>query len=86
MPTRSYLHSVCLVTLVLKNSYFKEHLPVVASKYSLSDVENNTSKLFFEVIMMVKDNKIQHKRYNVNQNYFNRFMHYMKWTSIFRGI
>ena len=25
----SYLYSVCLVCLVLKSSYFKEHLPVV---------------------------------------------------------
>ena len=33
----SYLYSVRLVSLVLKNAYFKEHLSVVAFKYSLSD-------------------------------------------------
>ena len=38
----SYLYPVCLVSLVLKNTYFKEHLSVVASKYSLSEMENNT--------------------------------------------
>ena len=36
----SYLYSVCLVSLVLKNTYFKERLSVVASKYTLSDMEN----------------------------------------------
>ena len=35
----SYLYSVCLVSQVLKNTYFKEHFSVVVSKYSLSDME-----------------------------------------------
>ena len=38
----SYLYLVCLLCRVLKKTYFKEHLPVVASKYSLCDMENNT--------------------------------------------
>ena len=29
----SYLYPVCLFSRVLKNTYFKEHLSVVASKY-----------------------------------------------------
>ena len=37
-----YLYSVYLVYGVLKNKYFKEHLSVVASKYCISDKENNT--------------------------------------------
>ena len=42
----SYLYSVCLLSQVLKKTYPKEHLSVVASKYSLCDMENNTqSKL-----------------------------------------
>ena len=39
---RSYLYSVCLVSRVLKNTYFKEHPWVIASKYSIYDKENNT--------------------------------------------
>ena len=38
----SYLYSVCLFSLVLKDTYFKEHLSLVASKYSLTNMENNT--------------------------------------------
>ena len=42
----SYLYLVCLLYRVLKKTYFKQHLSVVASKYSLSDTQNNTqSKL-----------------------------------------
>ena len=39
---RSYLYSVCLISQVLKKTYFKEHLLVIASKYNLCDMENNT--------------------------------------------
>ena len=42
----SYLYLVFLLYRVLKKTYFKQHLSVVASKYSLSDTQNNTqSKL-----------------------------------------
>ena len=42
----SYLYLVCLLYRVSKKIYFKQHLSVVASKYSLSDVQNKTqSKL-----------------------------------------
>ena len=78
----SYLYSVYLFSVVLKDTHFKEHLSLVASKYSFTNMENKTAnniaimekawfyeKLFFKVIIvMVKNNKIQHKRYNVNQN------------------
>ena len=37
---RSYLYPVCLVSRVLKNTYFREQLSVVASKYSICDMEN----------------------------------------------
>ena len=33
---------MCLVALVLKNTYFKEHPSVAASKYSICHMENNT--------------------------------------------
>ena len=39
-----YLYSGCLVYRVLKNTYFKEDLSVVASKYSICDMEKNTSE------------------------------------------
>ena len=38
----SCLYLVCLLCRVLKKTYFKQHLSVVASKYSLSDTQNNT--------------------------------------------
>ena len=38
----SYLYPVCLVSQVLKNIYFREHLSEVASKYSICDTENET--------------------------------------------
>ena len=41
---RSYLYPVCLVSRVLKNTYFREHLSVVASKYSIYDMENETEE------------------------------------------
>ena len=43
-----YLYSECLVYRVLKKTYFKEHLSVVASKYRICDMDNNTQefKLF----------------------------------------
>ena len=42
-----YLTSVCLLSRILKETYFREHLSVVPSKYSLCDMENNTQcKLF----------------------------------------
>ena len=76
-----YSYSVYLFSVVLKDTYFKEHLSLVASKYSLTNMENDTAnniaimekawfyeKLFFKVIIVMVKNKIQHKRYNVNQN------------------
>ena len=46
--TCPYIYSLCLVYQVLKNTYFKEYLSVVASKYYICDKENNTQefKLF----------------------------------------
>ena len=41
----SHLCSVCLVCRVLKDTYFKEHLSVVASKYSICNTKNNAWKL-----------------------------------------
>ena len=38
----SYLYSVCLIAQVSENTYFKEHLLVVTSKYRKWDMENNT--------------------------------------------
>ena len=35
-----YLYSACLIFQVLKNTYFKEHLSEVASKYSLCKIRN----------------------------------------------
>ena len=40
----SYLYPVYLVSRVLKNTYFREHLSVVASKYSIYDMENETEE------------------------------------------
>ena len=40
--TCPYIYSVCLVYQVLKNTYFKEYLSAVASKYYICDRENNT--------------------------------------------
>ena len=37
----SYLYSVCLVCCDLKNTYFQEHLSVVASQYNICVMENN---------------------------------------------
>ena len=48
----SYLYSVCLVSAVLKNMYFKKHFSVVASKWSLCNTENNT--LEFKLCLMFK--------------------------------
>ena len=42
----------CEVSLVLQNTYLKEHLLVVASKYSLSDMKNNTQE--FKLCSMSK--------------------------------
>ena len=41
----SYVYSVCLLSQVLKKSYLKEHLSVVASKYSLCDMEKKILNL-----------------------------------------
>ena len=38
----SYLYLVCLFSLVLKGTYFNEHLSMVASTHSLANMENNT--------------------------------------------
>ena len=43
----SYLYSVCLVSWVLKNTYLKEHLSVIASKYSICDTEKKTWNLHY---------------------------------------
>ena len=40
----SYLYPVCLVSRVFKNTYFREHLSVVAFKYSIYDIENETEE------------------------------------------
>ena len=40
----SYLYSGYLLSRVLKNIYFKEHFLVVASKYSICDMENKTKE------------------------------------------
>ena len=45
----SYFYSVCLVSLVLKKPYSKEHLSVVAFKYSTCDIGNE-----FELCSMLK--------------------------------
>ena len=42
--TCPYLYSVCLVYRVLKNTYFKEYISVVASKYCICNTENNTQE------------------------------------------
>ena len=76
-----YSYSVYLFSVVLKDTYFKEHLSLVASKYSLTNMENDTAnniaimqkawfyeKLFFKKIIVMVKNKIQHKRYSVSQN------------------
>ena len=122
----SYLYSVFSSFRVLKNIYFKELLSLVASKYGICNIKNNTQelnyvqcsiiaplekalwtrwnipsqfiapmkkpwfyeRLFFEVIVMVKDKKIRYKRYDVNQNQF-QALHEMdksNVTSSFRGI
>ena len=48
----SYLHSVCLVPRVLKNTYFKRNYSVVAFKHSICDRKNNTQE--FKVCSMFK--------------------------------
>ena len=48
----SYLYSVCLVSRVLKNTYFKEHFSVVAYKYNIRDMKNNTQE--FKLCSMFK--------------------------------
>ena len=47
-----YLCSVCKVFQVLKNAYFKEHLSVVAPKYSICYMENNSKE--FKLCSMFK--------------------------------
>ena len=46
-----YLYSVCLVSRVLKNTYFMESCSVIASKYSIYEMENKTQEftLMFNV-------------------------------------
>ena len=43
----SYLYSVCLVFRVLRNTYLKEQLSAVASKYNIWDMKNNMEKAWF---------------------------------------
>ena len=40
----SYIYTVCLVSRVLKDTYLKKHLSVIASKYSTCDMENKTKE------------------------------------------
>ena len=40
----SYIYTVCLVSRVLKDIYLKKHLSVIASKYSIFDMENKTKE------------------------------------------
>ena len=47
-----YLYLVCLVFRVLKNTYFKEHYSVVASKYSICERENEIQE--FTLCLMFK--------------------------------
>ena len=47
-----YLYSMCMVCRVLKNTYFKEHPWVIASKYSICDSESNTCE--FKLCSMFK--------------------------------
>ena len=113
----SYLYSVCSGFRVLKNIYFNQLLSLVASKYSICNIKNNTQelncvqcsiiaplekalwprwnipsqfidpmkkswfyeRLFFEVIVMVKDKKIRYKR---QMSIKISFKHYMKWTKV----
>ena len=42
----SYLYSVCLHCLVLKNTYFTEPPWVIASKYSISNTEDNRNLIY----------------------------------------
>ena len=83
----SYLYPVCLVSRVLKNTYFQEQFSVVASKYrNLHDVQclniAPTEKawiyeiLFYEAaIIMVKDKN----RYAVQE------LHYVNKSKVTRN-
>ena len=44
----SYLYSVCLVSWILKNTYVKEHLSVIASKYNIYDMFWKPLKFYSE--------------------------------------
>ena len=54
----SYLYSVCLVSRVLKNTYLKKHLSVIASKYNIYDMENKTYEFTLGDIQKVRSLKI----------------------------
>ena len=41
----AYLCSVCQVSRIWTNTYFKEYLSVAASKYTIWDMENNNKDL-----------------------------------------
>ena len=49
----SYIYSVWLVSRVLKHTYLKEHLSVIASKYSICDMENKAKE--FTLCSIFKD-------------------------------
>ena len=54
----SFLYSVCLVSRVLKNTYSKEHLSVIASKYNIYNMENKTYEFTLGDIQKVRSLKI----------------------------
>ena len=43
----SYFYSVCLASRALTITFFKEHLSVAASKYSICDIENKIRNLHY---------------------------------------
>ena len=91
----SYLYPVCLVSRVLKNTYFKEQFSVVASKYrTLHDIQflniAPTEKawiceiLFYQVaIVMVKDkNRCTIKDTMSIKISFMQYRNYITWTTV----
>ena len=91
----SYLYPVCLVSRVLKNTYFKEQFSVVASKYrNLHYVQclniAPTEKawiceiLFYQVaIVMVKDkNRCTIKDTMSIKISFMQYRNYITWTRV----
>ena len=52
----SYLYSMWLLCLVLKNTYFKEHTGVIASKYSICNMENNRNLNYCFLLFKLRPN------------------------------